>query len=91
MSHLAPQNPGQEPTLFNPDAVKNGRRKGKGQQRMKWLYSITDSMDMNFSKFQEIVENREAWHAAVHGATRVGHDLVTEQQPRARLTHRPPS
>ena len=91
MSHLAPQNPGQEPTLSNPDAGKNGRRKGKGQQRMKWLYSITDSMDMNLSKFQEIVEDREAWHAAVHGATRVGHDLVTEQQPRARLTHRPPS
>ena len=35
---------------------------------MKWLYSITDSMDMNLSKFQEIVEDREAWHAAVHGA-----------------------
>ena len=36
---------------------------------MKWLHSITDSMDMNLSKLWEIVENRGAWHAAVHGVT----------------------
>ena len=36
---------------------------------MKWLDGITDSLDMNFSKLQEIVKDREAWHAAVHGLT----------------------
>ena len=41
-------------------------RKRRGQQRMRWLDSITDSMDMNLSKLQEIVEDRGAWHTAVH-------------------------
>ena len=46
-----------------------GRRR-RGQQRMRWLDSITDSMDMSLSRLQEIVRDRGAWRAAVHGVTK---------------------
>ena len=59
----------------DPDIEKMGSKRRRGCQRIRWLDSITDSIDMNLSKLREIVKNRKAWHAAVHEVAKTQTEL----------------
>ena len=50
--------------------IEGRRRRGRGRQRMRWLDGITNAMNMNLDKFQEVVRDRGAWHVSFHGVTK---------------------
>ena len=56
-----------------------GRRR-RGRQRMRWVYGITNLMEMSLSKLKDIAKGKEVWHATFMGSQEIGHNLATEQQ-----------